>query len=39
LELTNAINEIFAELPKFDAAPDKPAGEMTGREMWGICFS
>jgi predicted transposase/invertase (TIGR01784 family) len=39
LELTNAINEIFVQLPKFDAALTKPVGEMTGREMWGIYFS
>jgi predicted transposase/invertase (TIGR01784 family) len=39
LELTNAINEIFVELPKFEAALDKPVSEMTGREMWGIYFS
>jgi predicted transposase/invertase (TIGR01784 family) len=39
LDLTNAINEIFVELPKFDAALAKPIGEMTGREMWGLYFS
>jgi hypothetical protein len=39
LELTNAINEIFVQLPKFDAALDKPMGEMTGMEMWGLYFS
>ncbi|MDR1656512.1 MAG: Rpn family recombination-promoting nuclease/putative transposase [Deltaproteobacteria bacterium] len=39
LKLTDAVTEIYVELPKFDTALIKPVSEMTGKEMWGIFFS